>query len=957
MARRSYRNWKDTDTPPLFRPESNWRPPRFEDLPQSWKGIKRIGLDTETRDDDLRKTGPGVRRGGYIVGVSFAIEDGPKFYLPARHREGDNMDEKRVFQYLRDRAQEFTGSIVGANLGYDLDYLAEEGITYWDKADFRDVQVAEPLLNENRLQYSLEALCKVHGLPGKSEEGLRDAAQAYHIDPKSMMWKLPARYVGLYAEDDALRPLQLLRRQERLIDEQGLWDIYDLERQVQPILVRMRRHGVRINFSHLDKVEAWTIEQEMLMLDEIFSRTGIRICLDEINKKTLTARVLDSAGLPYDSTPTGQPKINTDLLAPLASKNRIASLILHVKYLNKLRNTFVKSIRTHQVNGRIHTTFNQLKRQGQNSDNVVGAGPGRMSSSDPNLQQQPGRKPTWWTLDMAVAKFWRKIYLPDEGGMWAAMDYCFSSDTEVLTEKGFIKFNNLNRTEKLAQYDDGVITYAQPVAYQAIPYTGDMVHIHGKRQVDMLVSPEHRCLLTGADGKNMKWVQAQSPWGTGATIAQSGMLVGDHILPKQTIQEAVILQADGAYRKTHYRVWLKRQDKIDRIMEITGQGPDYVCTKKAAGTCFNLKPNTLVLPGPYKIFNRELLLTLTSSLREIFIQELKHWDGSTKSHVYYTSSRQNAEIVQEIALLTGYRSNIVPRTRPGRKIGYVVSLNKKPGTYIKTLQKDTIPYTGDTIYCVTMPKSTVIVRRNGRVSVCGQCGQEPRLLTHFANICKCPGAPEAAHAANTDPNWDFHDTTTELAFGATAANTEPNQFKFLRGRAKIIFLGLVYGMGGGKLCRSLGFPVELREIHGEMREVAGPEGVRFLEEFHKNVPFLSEIKQLVEAVAWNRRHIITLGGRHIHYEPGFGNERKALNNLIQGSAADQAKIAMVQIYKNGGTLQLQVHDEFDTTVYTKEEAYAMAETMKSCVTLTVPSDVDVELGQSWGHSMEKQFND
>lgn len=626
----------------------------MSDLP-SWREAKRIGLDIETKDTDIKKLGPGVRRpGNFIAGVSFSIEDGPKHYLPIRHLGGDNLPVNNVMRYLKDQAKVFKGSICGANLGYDLDWLAQDGVTFWD-CDFRDVQVADPLINENHLQYSLDAIAKRRGFPGKNEAQLRLAAEAYGIDPKKDLWKLPARHVGLYAIEDADLPLKVLRKQERLIEDEGLNRIYDLERQVQPILVRMRRHGVRIDFDHLDRVERWTIEQEEMMLKEIFRLTGVRITLDEINKKTLTARVLDAAGLPYEFTPTGQPKIDTDLLTPYAKDNKVASAILHAKYLNKLRNTFVTSIRNHATNGRIHATLNQLKRQQEGSDDVLGAGPGRMSSSNPNLQQQPGRKPKWWALDVPVHIFWRKIYLPDEGGMWAAMDYS---------------------------------------------------------------------------------------------------------------------------------------------------------------------------------------------------------------------------------------------------------------------------------------------------------GQEPRMLTHFADVCNCPGAAEAVRQANTNPKWDFHDTTTELAFGATKQNTHPKEFKFLRGRAKIIFLGLVYGMGGGKLCRSLDFPVEIVKIRGEMREVAGPEGKKFLEEFHRRVPFLSEIKAMVERVAWNRGYIITIGERHIHYEPGRGNERKALNNLIQGSSADQTKIAMVEIYKAGYILQLQVHDEFDTTVYSRSQAEQIAETMTQCVQLRVPSKVDIEIGQSWGHSME-----
>jgi len=529
MGRRNtYRSWHDTDTPPLFKPDSAWRPPKVSDLP-SWKGVKRIGLDTETQDDDLRKLGPGVRRGGRIVGISFAIEDGPKFYLPYGHRDAeDNLNPKHVLDYMRDNAKVFKGSICGANLGYDLDYLAEQDITYWD-CDFRDIQVAEPLLNENRLQYSLDAVAKIHGFAGKNEAALRDAASAYGIDPKKHMWKLPARYVGAYAEDDADLPLKILRKQERLIEDQGLNGIYDLERRVQPILVRMRRHGVRIDFDHLERVEAWTIQQEQMMLDEIFRHTNVRICLDEINKKTLTARALDAAGLPYDATPTGQPKINTALLMPLAKDNKVASAIIHAKYLNKLRNTFVKSIRSHETNGRIHATLNQLKRQEENTENVMGAGPGRMSSSNPN---------------------------------------CFSSDTEVLTSEGWKLFKDITKESFLGQYYKGSITFSRPVAVICQQYNGKMVHVHGPK-VDLLMTPTHRCLLASKAG-NEKMVSAKD-YKNHLTRYQIHSGIWDNGITSQDagyVRLAVAVQADASLRATTIRFYFSNTRKADRLRSI-----------------------------------------------------------------------------------------------------------------------------------------------------------------------------------------------------------------------------------------------------------------------------------------------------------------------------------------------------------------------------------------------------
>jgi len=192
--------------------------------------------------------------------MSFAIEDGPAFYLPIRHASGENLPVENTLGYLREQASKFKGDIVGANLQYDLDFLAQEGVTF-NPRFFRDVQIAEPLLDELQNSYSLNAIAERHGIPGKDQILLEQAAQAYGVNPKSGMWQLPPEYVGPYAEQDARLPLQLLSRQERRIDEEGLWGIYDLESRLLPVLVKMRRRGVRIDFDKLEYVENWSLQE------------------------------------------------------------------------------------------------------------------------------------------------------------------------------------------------------------------------------------------------------------------------------------------------------------------------------------------------------------------------------------------------------------------------------------------------------------------------------------------------------------------------------------------------------------------------------------------------------------------------------------------------------------------------------------------------------------------------
>ncbi len=256
---------------PLLTPTSTWVPPRIEELP-SWQGAKRVAIDVETCDLYLKKLGPGVRRGAYIAGISFAIEDSNKgYYLPLRHTGGDNMEDvPAALEWLRNQAANFTGEIVGANLGYDLDFLWEAGIHFPKIKMYRDVQVAEALIDELQMSFSLETICRKYLGIGKNESLLREAAIAYGINPKAQMYLLPARFVGAYAEDDAHLPLLVLRRQEKEIEEQDLWNIYDMESQLLPVLVRMRRRGVRVNLKKLEEIEKWSIDQEKIALQEVF---------------------------------------------------------------------------------------------------------------------------------------------------------------------------------------------------------------------------------------------------------------------------------------------------------------------------------------------------------------------------------------------------------------------------------------------------------------------------------------------------------------------------------------------------------------------------------------------------------------------------------------------------------------------------------------------------------------
>lgn len=433
----------------LFPPASGWRPPRVSDLP-SWDGAARVSIDTETRDPDLEALGPGVRRpGSYIVGVSFAIEDGPKHYLPLRHEGGDNVDDPtQAILYLRDNAAAYRKTVVGANLGYDLDFLAEEGIVFPGVEWFRDVLLCDPLIYELHNSYSLDNVAKRRGFEGKDEALLTEAAAAHSWSGrkaiKKNLWRLPARYVGPYAEGDAEQPLLVSRAQEREVEADDLWGVYNLECKLLPVLVKVRRRGVRVDLDKLAQIEQWTVARERKLLEEVFRLTGVRIKLGDSTNSGAVAPALQFIGVDVPLTPkTKKPSVDKFLLAGI--DHPVARSLEMARKVNKLRTTFAASVRNHMTNGRIHCTLNQTVRDAdEDSDSddpdQVGAAYGRLSCEHPNMQQQPSRD--------EFAKDWRSIYLAERGDLWASCDY---SQQEPRWTTHFAEELNLPRAREAAE--------------------------------------------------------------------------------------------------------------------------------------------------------------------------------------------------------------------------------------------------------------------------------------------------------------------------------------------------------------------------------------------------------------------------------------------------------------------------------------------------------------------------
>ena len=143
---------------------------------------------------------------------------------------------------------------------YDVCWLRSEGIIV--KGKIVDTMIAASLIDENRMSYALNTLAKFYVGIGKDENVLQAAAKEYGLDPKKDMWRLPALFVGQYAERDAEATLKLWKRLETELYKEELWDVFNLETKLFPCLVDMRFKGVRVDLEHAAKIKKNLMQRE-----------------------------------------------------------------------------------------------------------------------------------------------------------------------------------------------------------------------------------------------------------------------------------------------------------------------------------------------------------------------------------------------------------------------------------------------------------------------------------------------------------------------------------------------------------------------------------------------------------------------------------------------------------------------------------------------------------------------
>ena len=233
----------------------------------SMKGRKVVAIDLETCDSELKTMGPGwPRKVGMVIGIAISSGDFTAYY-PIAHGGGGNMDKKPVIKYIKEVCEDESIQKVFHNAQYDIGWLSVLGIEV--KGYIHDTMIASALLNENRYSFTLNSMVAEYLGEFKNESLLKAKAEELGLDPKAEMWKLPAEFVGEYAEADARLTWRLHERLISEIENEELDRVYDIECRLIRVIFNMTKRGVRIDMDRAQTLKVKLRNKEKQYLKRI----------------------------------------------------------------------------------------------------------------------------------------------------------------------------------------------------------------------------------------------------------------------------------------------------------------------------------------------------------------------------------------------------------------------------------------------------------------------------------------------------------------------------------------------------------------------------------------------------------------------------------------------------------------------------------------------------------------
>jgi DNA polymerase I-like protein with 3'-5' exonuclease and polymerase domains len=416
----------------IFKPQSSWKPPT--ELPDLRRRVI-VAIDSETRDRGLEANrGPGWPFGRdfcRLCGISWAAE-GSVGYAPVGHPDTENFPLENVLRWLDDLFKSGT-RIVMHNGPYDVGVFGTYGVV--PPANLEDTLAAAVMLDEdqplypgNSRAYSLDNCCARYGIEGKDTDLLRQAVRAYGGNPNKPagdLWRVPARYAGPYAEQDGVATLELWQHQEPQLRAQEVWDAYRTEMELIPMVVAMRRRGIRIDAGMVDRTRTEFLGRRDALLKRISEQAGSRrlMTIGDVRSPQFLEKLFTQEGIPFPRTEkTKQGSFSADWMEKYDHWLPQA-LVDIIRYEDAAQKFLANYLTGYAHRGRIHAEVHQFR-----SDDG-GTKSHRFSYSEPPLQQMPSpdKDPTdalkKVITERATGTLIRRCFLPEQGEAWGSVDF------------------------------------------------------------------------------------------------------------------------------------------------------------------------------------------------------------------------------------------------------------------------------------------------------------------------------------------------------------------------------------------------------------------------------------------------------------------------------------------------------------------------------------------------------